>query len=259
MLANRYVAMVDILGFSALIRRKSIHEVVHLVELLFERASALALVWAASIPGHKKSFGGTFRPRRLHFSDTILFWSPPIDGRLPHESTIIHLFFLAVSQFLFEGFITGIPLRAGIGFGQIYIDARKRIIVGQALVDAHTAEASQEWIGGALHPGCPVESLLRKPNLPIVEYPIPTKPSSDIRLLHALNWTDRAVGPGQAQLKRECGYSPREAFEQALDHYISAQLSSPAARKYENTKRFYEHQMATRPKWITSDGIVTDT
>ncbi len=56
-----------------------------------------------------------------------------------------------MARLICKAFLSGIPLRAGISFGECYIDRDRNILVGQAIADAHAVEAAQEWIGGAIH------------------------------------------------------------------------------------------------------------
>lgn len=246
-LADRYVAMLDILGFRQLVRSKPMKEVVALIESLIERASNLAFTWSASQPGVRAA-GGTYRPRKLHFSDTIVFWSPPITGRPPYESTVVGLFFDAVSRFVYDAFLAELPIRIGVAFGETYIDVRKRIIVGQAVVDAHLTELSQDWIGGALHPNSSTAQFARQHWRNIIEYPVPTRKDAPVLPRYALNWIALATAAGQAQLKREGGFSPRETFEAAFRRYFARDMPLPVRQKYENAKWFYELQKARRPR-----------
>lgn len=250
MKANRYIAMVDILGFTELVRRNSIDRIVRVVEYIYTKASDVPVTWATSSrDGTQHS--GTSALNKLYFSDTFIFWSPPINGSLQYEQELVRLFFNAIGQVLFNGFIAGIPLRAGLAFGESYINLERGTLVGQAIVDAYETESAQDWIGGALHSGCPVDGLLAPLPL-VVDYPVPTKLFNKKPIKYALNWTRPGVTPGQSHMKQKVGWSCRERLESAFANYLAEKLPATVETKYLNAHIFYKTQMDARPRidWL---------
>lgn len=246
MKANRYIAMVDILGFSELVRRTSIDHIVRVVEYIYSKASDVVTTWATFCPDGTEH-SGTFVLNKLHFSDTLICWSPPINGSLEYEQELVRLFVDAIGRVLFNGFIASIPLRAGLAFGESYIDLERGVLVGKAIVDAYETESAQDWIGGALHSGCPVDGLLGPVPL-VVDYPVPTKLFNKNPVKYALNWTLQGVMPGQSHMKQEVGWSYRERLESAFANYLAEKLPATVEAKYQNAHIFYKTQMDARPR-----------
>ncbi len=86
--------------------------------------------------------------------------------------------------------VSGMPLRGGISFGELYTNPSRNICLGNALTSAFELEKKQDWIGVALD-----NSITEKfPMLFIgilndvfFEYPVPLK-NDEVLLSRTLNW-----------------------------------------------------------------------
>lgn len=79
----------------------------------------------------------------LHFSDTLTFWSydlsPAALGRFVDVSI----------EFFCRALWLGLPLRGAVAVGDLYFDAERNIILGDAIVEAAKGESAQCWCGMA--------------------------------------------------------------------------------------------------------------
>ncbi|MBU2537472.1 MAG: hypothetical protein KKH22_03465 [Proteobacteria bacterium] len=144
---NYFVAVCDILGFSNLIRTKELGVVV-----------GQALAWfrkALSHSVHKVEFPDAVPPtpdldRHTHvgavlFSDTVQFYSKE------DTDDAIREVLETVAWLIFETMMQGkTRIRAGIAYGEAFIDPENSLFVGQPIIDAHDMEEKQQWSGAAL-------------------------------------------------------------------------------------------------------------
>lgn len=234
---ERYVAMIDILGFRTMLDTTPLAEVVRQIGNLLVNSKRRLAAASRSVDGqvHSRTLGV------MHFSDTVLMWTPPVEDR---ESGYIaggHLF-LAVTELIYRSFIAGLPLRAGIGYGECFIDPEKHIFVGSAIADAYETETAQEWIGGALHPdvpwGVPYMGTL-------VEYLVPVKSGATVILRIALNWPDCPTTPTEYKL-----------LKQTLDDSQTPDVPPPVRVKLANTWNFASTVLSkVRLNTVTPEGV----
>jgi len=258
MIGNRYVAMMDILGFKNMIREKALFSVVNIIRELIdmvEKYESSLLLSRRDATGIKSHSVG-FRFDKMHFSDTIVCWTEPFNNDdLDDEYLRTKAFLSGIGDIIFCGFIKGIPLRVGIGFGESYIDITKGIIAGQAIIDAYEAEKVQEWVGGAVHPNCPIELIAESHGSPIIRYPVPVKETvkenDKINLDFALDWTSLAVTheviPGELNIRDS---SNLRVLEEAFHNYLNNNLRNDIKRKYQKAQEFYEYQLKRRPRTL---------
>jgi hypothetical protein len=141
------VAVCDILGFSALVQEHPLYSVVR-----------DALDWFRRALGHS-IHGGEFPPatppmRDLSghgqvgiawFSDTVLLYT-----KQDTDEAVADLV-TAVASLLFETIIEGsTKIRAGLAYGEAFIDQESSLYVGRPIIDAHLLENAQDWAGAAL-------------------------------------------------------------------------------------------------------------
>ncbi|MGH8626510.1 MAG: hypothetical protein ACREYC_14995 [Gammaproteobacteria bacterium] len=249
MLANRYIAMSDILGFKQMVKDMQLMDVIRLVEYLIEELSP-QIAYMTRIGrspnndrslsrDHKVSFG------KLHFSDTVVLWTSAINADdLEHETAMFFNLLRVVGDAIWRALINGVPLRAGLAFGESYVDEPKQIIAGQAVVDAYLTEQAQEWMGGAVHHSCLARPMHRYIGVHLVKYDVPTKPDTALSLRLAVDWTLPArLSNGGSEM--HYGLVAREKLEQTL----KGQPNLPASvqHKYSNTRAFLQSQIETRP------------
>lgn len=249
MVAMRCVAMLDILGFSQMVRttpaERLAREVKHLI--------------AAAEPKNatrvRKTRSGETRERNLtlassHFSDTIVLWTPPIQRG--DDDFDFHAFChicQTVANLIAHALINGMPLRGGIAVGECHIGTNPRILVGGAIVDAHLIEQAQQWIGAALEtdsimPGVNADQLEEWAYL--VQYTVPLKPEARITAPLALDWTNLARLPSEVTQKL-WGLDLGLAIDQALSRGAAAAEGDDSKVKWHNAMQFLELRRQQRP------------
>ena len=56
---------------------------------------------------------------------------------------------------LYKGNLLSFPYRCGISYGDMVINKKNGIFIGQPFIDSYNVSESQEWMGGALHTSIP--------------------------------------------------------------------------------------------------------
>ncbi len=144
---RRMVAVCDILGFTGLLDSRPLQQVVSSHLDYFRRALDFA-VRQRKAADNVISLSALREQQRVGvawFSDTVLLYSlgdSDEDCRRVIE-TVAWLLFVTM-------FKSTTRIRAGIGYGELYVDAANEVFIGPAIVDAHRLEKAQEWAGGAL-------------------------------------------------------------------------------------------------------------
>jgi hypothetical protein len=143
---NRTVALFDVLGFRDRVKSTPLSELLTSYRGLLRQADAYnqplpnSPVANRLFPTHP-----TTSPwcHQYIFSDSIVM--------LADSSSIDSCLRLLVASWrLFQFFLAaGFPLRGGISHGEISIESG--VLIGSAIVDAFELEASQNWIGAAIH------------------------------------------------------------------------------------------------------------
>jgi hypothetical protein len=150
--AYRYVAICDILGFSALVANSALDE-------LAERFTRLLAAFRDSVHMSSSIFPALGEDsdlvRAVIFSDTVLLYSLPVNPDAAIiDIGIVSCFFDACANLIAVSLIHNMPLRVGIAFGDTYISPADRVYLGQPIVAAYETEQFQDWIGGACHVSC---------------------------------------------------------------------------------------------------------
>ena len=163
---KRFVAMFDVLGFKQLVATMNLSDLFAKYKHLAERAThdnGVIVLWDE--PSGQLG-GGVFRFPCLVFSDTLVLWCDD-------KESAVDSFLSSCSHLVMASVESEMPLRGGIAYGECICDAPSGTVLGRAVVDAHVTEASQDWIGAALHPSC----MKRKEWLDdCIRYSVPTKP-----------------------------------------------------------------------------------
>lgn len=94
---------------------------------------------------------------------------------------------------LFETIHGTTRIRAGIAYGDAFIDPKNAMYVGEPIIDAYLLEQQQQWSGAALTKSAyeRVPEFARKGRFadwPILPYNVPLKDNKAISTL-AVNWT----------------------------------------------------------------------
>jgi hypothetical protein len=211
-MSNSYmIAVLDVLGFSDIIRERDLNTVLG----AYNNLIALKR-YSSEIPVLSSS--GIIREQISNtiFSDTILLWVPDDDG-------LIYSFTIACAKLICEAFDQKWYLRGAIAFGPAVMDLEQRVFIGLPIIAAHLAEISQEWIGIGIHNTARdrYRSMKGGPPTDIVSYQVPVKQKNS-PIEAALNWPIFAYSNVKSELRRLA-------------------IESPAHKgKYDNTINFIE-------------------
>lgn len=176
--ANRYVAFIDIMGFSNYVYRNE-HELVKNRMLKFEnivsRTENAARTAAKSMDGLDKGI------RTLVFSDSVLILSTD-SSKASLESIII------TCQLLMANCLkSGIAIKGAISYGMITADFNKSLFFGKALIDAYQLEEQLTFYGIVIdHKVQKKMRVLKVESIYILNQSVPTK-SGNISHGH-VNW-----------------------------------------------------------------------
>lgn len=225
--SDRCVAVVDILGFRERVHSGKLVELAQLLDHLVTNAPRITTQWSISKPGSKGEISGRERMHKLHFSDTLFLWSDPFPKASERQRARLVGFLYGVAYVIDNALLSGLPLRAGVAYGPVFIHARKRIVIGQPIVDAYLAEGVQEWVGGAIHESYPRHAY----NIYDVSYPVPVKSGAPFALARAIDWTM----PARISDTRD---KILLGFERALQSGIDSAPSDSVRRKYSNAAAF---------------------
>lgn len=187
---HRLVAVCDILGFSDLIQTQPLNRVVDDILGWFRKALRHSV--------HQDHFPSTtplYTEIDAHadlgvalFSDTVLLYARNDSDEAARQ--LIN----AVGWLIFETLMQGTTkIRAGISYGEAWLDRSESMYVGKAIVDAYQLERDQAWSGAAL-----TETACQRVPMParsgdladwwVVPYSVPLKAGNTIDTL-AVNWT----------------------------------------------------------------------
>ena len=251
-IGHRWIAMLDILGFRRMIQTHPLMDLALDVQRLFAAAEPREATY--------NSLGADGRVRtrsltlgHLHFSDTIMLWTPALNPSDPELNTHVLLHICtSVINLIALALANGIPLRCGIADGKCYIDPAKQIAIGQAIVDAYLLEQSQEWLGAALNArnlGDPATFVNLEP-WGIIDYPVPMKDHAPTGPLLVLDWTSIARMP-EGLTHKLWKVNARQSIESALSEGSEQSAETSAHSKWKNAAEFYQLQMQRRRSdWI---------
>lgn len=168
----RYVAFLDVLGFSQLAEKSLLSDLVAtLDDILFT-----ARLHSGEFTGESISYEGFVEgTKKVHLrlmSDALVIWTD-------HSSkSDFRSLQWAVGQIVAQSILSGFPLRGGISAGPLYVAHDGDIIAGPALVQAYRLEQAQNWAGVAIDGWADFEADEETPNSigrGIINYEPPTK------------------------------------------------------------------------------------
>ncbi len=161
---NRFVAVLDVLGFSSMI--KNSHSPENIRDIIKSLENDIFLICGRS-PGQTIPNGRYPKCHPVMMSDTILIYSDD-DSRESYKQIMAQshmILMLSIGNALGvklksngkKEFFTGStyrPLRGAISHGEFYADRDSDIYFGPAFLDALEWEKAQNWIGMILTPEC---------------------------------------------------------------------------------------------------------
>jgi hypothetical protein len=208
MKGKRFVAVADILGFKALLTRVPLEEIASRIALLLDGVSSLNVRF---VQASDRLRPGVFRPKSANFSDSLVLWSDILEDFADNlRFATGRMFAQCLAELLGRAFVSGMPLRIGVAFGETYVDPERNIVIGQPLVEAFALEKAQEWIGGAF----------------------PLKDNTSHSCAAALDWCP--VGTGDNAALEES----LSRLRSAMAAYVSNTTDEGIRRKYLNTQIF---------------------
>lgn len=145
--SNYFVALCDILGFKDLVRNTNLSVLVEQHLAWFRKALNHSIIRGEfpEITPPTTELDSHVHIGVVWFSDTILLYS--------REDTddAIREVLTAVAWLIFETMVQGkTRIRAGIAYGEAFIDPENSLFVGQPIIDAYDLEKKQQWSGAAL-------------------------------------------------------------------------------------------------------------
>lgn len=136
--ANRFVAYLDIMGFSDMVMRKSHDEIYQLLSGINSIKTQVQKVEKIERFLNCENYVASF-------SDSIIIFSKD-------DSPVSYDFFLYAVNYLFTKTInSNIPLKGALAYGNISVNKTQQIYFGQALIDAYLLEEEVEYYGVVAH------------------------------------------------------------------------------------------------------------
>ncbi len=120
-------------------------------------------------------------------------------------------------------------MRAGLAFGEVVINTKKQIVVGQPIVDAYYVESIQEWAGGAFHQSFPYIGS----NSALHDMDIPLKDGVTERPDRVLDWVSPLYWGTREQATEDI-----DKIRSFLGGAVSNSETEVIRRKYVNTLEF---------------------
>lgn len=250
---NRIVAFVDILGASQAVL---LGQTIDLVGDIFQLGRTMR--WTHRI--HLRKADGTtekqeFRPGIAQFSDCLLLWSDPLDGLPPDQFVRTAASFLCnLSAEMGRLLLAGIPFRAGVSEGPVFIYPELNIYAGRPIVEAAKLESCQNWLGAAMLFADQSDRLIRWPDqnsmacdsamfesFVVPGVPVPLKKDAPDFLLKnmvlPLNWAlsvQESQGPSYLdfwkklqKLQAESGSRGQEKYTMAMQFLTTVEQQFP--------------------------------
>lgn len=186
------VAVCDVLGFKNLVMNSSadvLHKQLGILRKILGFSTAHG-EYPSSAPS-LKVVRNQSRVGVAWFSDTILLYALD-DSKLSQRNlleTVGWLLFATIPG-------TRVRLRAGIAYGELFVDPENESYLGKAIVEAHQLEQVQEWAGGALTPSAAeqlpdIQAFGQRLQWWVKRYPAPLKPDASRALCSpwVVDWT----------------------------------------------------------------------
>jgi len=194
------ILYIDILGFSKIIERAPLPDLVKILNCLYKRSvDALHSYTRYTIKrklGNLENLQQMGLPKNYikltkdvlnlkdtldsyFFSDTIVVYT-----RKSGKKAFNHL--IRFAEILFTHMIhLKIPLRGAISFGEFYVNTRKHIFIGKAFLEAHRYAEEQDWIGLIITPSAQSVALDDKNYVPyrLCFYDVPFHNNKSKKLL----------------------------------------------------------------------------
>ena len=204
-----YLAFLDILGFSTLVKENSHETLVELYDDIFSKTvqrvdEMMEKLKASKVKEHGEKYIDSGL-RIINISDSIIIWTKHGNPNALFEIVA------ATSALMGFSLIRGLPLRGSITRQPFAVKEKGTVtsIIGKGLVHAYNVEKNQQWSGCTIDSEIinyfrSIEKLILNRNRPspiernylVYEYDIPIKDkenSSATKRGFAVNWSDRHI------------------------------------------------------------------
>lgn len=145
-----FVALFDILGFSKLIEKVGSKGVIDIYQKLINLAilsKSYKSYQKIKVAPNKYVMGSFYIPvKYAYFSDTIILWTK-VETEHFHA---LSPFVAKCADLICEALNLGIPLRGSLSFGLGTMHKASNTYIGEALIEAHSLEKKQKWLGASL-------------------------------------------------------------------------------------------------------------
>lgn len=153
---NYFVALFDVLGFSALVAEKGSQTLLARYQELIDKAvlntnyTGVGRVW---IGKNQYGLGSFYAPvSYAYFSDTIMLWTT-------NRFTYVAPFLAKCADLICEALKIGMPLRGSISYGSAVMNKTTNTFIGRSIVEANAIEKGQRWVGATLGIGFMLNSV----------------------------------------------------------------------------------------------------
>ncbi|WP_345246697.1 hypothetical protein [Nibrella saemangeumensis] len=252
---QKYIAFVDILGYSQIVEKNSFEDLSRFVGFLI-RDVQMYLTSEEAGKSKTRLYLHGFAPdlseatiNNIMLSDTIIFWTVDDSAESFYEiiKSIRNLMF-------FESFFTNVALRGVITIGELEfvnydithpsLTINQSTLYGKAIVEAYHIEKEQEWIG-CLVTDKAINRFLKKVPTPdakdkvfnnfIIQYDVPKK-GNQYQNSYVINW------PQSYPIKM----AKESIWNCFTKHHHISELADSVYLKYQNTLKFIEYVKSTR-------------
>lgn len=141
--ANRFVAFIDIMGFTDMVMRKETKEI-HDMMLTMHKIVHSNHGYLADGPG-VQVHQTVDNVRSTMYSDSIMLYTENDSERE------FHLFMMALGGVIANMYMMGIPFKGAIAHGELVIDEVHSIYFGQPIIDAYHLQNEVKFYGVICH------------------------------------------------------------------------------------------------------------
>ncbi len=230
----RFVAHIDILGMSAIVRKDADQAWSMLSELVSvkDEISNYAIEFLHS--SERVALSAAIHTAT--FSDTIILFT---EGS---SDTELRCMVIAVTEIVHKAMCRCVPVRAGLALGRFFFNLARSMYAGPALIEAYRVGESAKWLGITLGQSVQGRAIaLGMKSLGsdvIIEWPVPVKAGVEHQFV--VNWP--AVVAHDFTIKPPISVSQFYAgFESAFGPFDT--LTPEVRAKYENTVEFINAQL----------------
>lgn len=145
-----FIALFDILGFSKLVEKVGSKGVLDIYQKLINLAilsKSYKSYQKIKVAPNRYVMGSFYIPvKYAYFSDTIILWTKV---ETEHFHTLSP-FVARCADLICEALNLGLPLRGSLSFGLGTMHKASNTYIGEALIEAHSLEKMQKWLGASL-------------------------------------------------------------------------------------------------------------